>query len=271
MGILNVTPDSFSDGGAYLDPEDAVRRALDMAAQGADVIDIGPESTRPGSHGVPADEQIARAVPVIEAIRKFDDFTPLSIDTCLASVASAALDAGADIVNDVSAMRDDPAMADVVAEAGVPIVLMHRRGIPADMQKGGGPHYDDVTGEICQFLTERVDHAESRGIDRSRVIVDPGIGFGKRVEDNLRILNELDRLVSLGFPVLVGASRKRFIGAVKGEARPEAAPDSRSRLGGSLAAAALAARAGAAMIRVHDVVETVEMLRVLRAAEAAAR
>ncbi|MHC4698537.1 MAG: dihydropteroate synthase [Planctomycetota bacterium] len=214
MGVLNVTPDSFSDGGDHYAPAEAVAHAQAMIADGADIIDIGPESTRPGAREVAAAEQIRRAVPVIEAIRAQNDTIAISIDTRLAPVAQAALDAGADVINDISALRDDPAMSELAATTGAPVVLMHRRGTSVAMQKGGGPQYDDVIGEICTFLKERVQHAVSCGIDPRRIIIDPGLGFGKRVEHNLLILRHVDRFVALRQPVLIGASRKSFIGSV---------------------------------------------------------
>ena len=259
MGVLNVTPDSFSDGGDYSTTNEAIGRAVEMIAEGADIIDVGPESTRPGSQPVPADEQIARAIPVIEAVREANPPITISIDTRLASVAKAALDAGADMVNDISALGDDPGMAQVVAKSGALVCLMHRRGRPLDMQRGGGPDYDDVIGEICTFLRERMRSAVARGIDESRIIVDPGIGFGKRVEHNLLILKHLDRFVALGRPVLVGASRKSFIGKVL------ATEDPKQRGAGSLACAVVAALGGAAILRVHDVRPTVEALRLCTA------
>jgi dihydropteroate synthase len=259
MGILNVTPDSFSDGGEYLAPVDAVARALAMIAEGADIVDVGPESTRPGAEPVSTAEQIARAIPVIEALRAQDSRVVISIDTRRASVAQAALDAGADMVNDISALRDDPAMADCVAASGAAVVLMHMRGIPNDMQVGGGPHYDDVVGEIAGFLQERRGYAVRCGIDPARIIFDPGIGFGKRVEHNLLIMQQLEKLVALGQPLMVGASRKSFIGHVLG------IEDAKRRAAGSLACAAMAVMAGALIIRTHDVRGTVEAVRICAA------
>ena len=259
MGILNVTPDSFSDGGDYFRTDDAVARALNMVAEGADIIDVGPESTRPGAHAVPVDRQIARAVPVVEGIRVKDADIAISIDTRSSAVAEAALDAGADIVNDISALRDDGDMVDLVATSSAGVVLMHMRGTPADMQEAGGPHYDDVIGEIATFLDERKQRAISRGVDPARIILDPGIGFGKRVEDNLLILQRLDRLVDLGQPLLVGASRKSFIGEVLGLADPS------RRDVGSLTCATMAAAAGAAIVRTHAVGATREALRMFTA------
>lgn len=255
MGVLNVTPDSFSDGGRFFDRERAVARAQEMIAEGADMIDVGPESTRPGADDVPADEQIGRAVGVIRAIREFDPQVVISIDTRLGSVARAALDAGADMINDTSALRDDPALVTVAAESGAAVVLMHRRGTPKVMQAGGGPEYHDVIADIRNFLAARMQFAEQHGVDRSRIILDPGIGFGKRVNDNLMILRELPQFADLGRPLLVGASRKRFLGALLGLDRPE------ERLAGSLACAALATMSGAAILRVHDVRATVEVIR----------
>jgi dihydropteroate synthase len=255
MGILNVTPDSFSDGGEHCAPADAAARALRMIAEGADIVDVGPESTRPGAREVPPGEQIARAIPAIEAIRAADETLPISVDTRLAPVARAALAAGADMINDVSALRDDPDMAHLAASAGASVVLMHRKGTSATMQQGGGPHYDDVVAEICAFFRERVRYAADRGVDPERVVIDPGVGFGKRVEHNLLIMRDLDRFVALGHPVLVGASRKSFIGAVLNE------DDPKQREAGSLACAALAVMAGASVIRAHDVRSTVQVVK----------
>ena len=261
MGILNVTPDSFSDGGDYFEPDAAVARALTMIAEGADIIDVGGESTRPGAEPTPEDEQLRRTIPVIRAIRGRDPDVAVSIDTRSAAVARRALEAGADMVNDVSALRDDPEMADVVAGSEAAVVLMHRRGTSADMQEGGGPHYDDVIGEIAAFLCERRGVAAARGIDRARILFDPGLGFGKRVEHNRMILRYLDRLVALGQPVLVGASRKRFLGRGSEDDEPK------ERLAGSLACAAIASMAGAAIVRVHDVRATVEVVRLCAAVQ----
>jgi len=256
MGILNVTPDSFSDGGLHELPEQAVRHALGMIEDGAEIIDVGAESTRPGSQGVAAEEQIRRAIPVVERLREADDSVVISIDTRDAGVAEAALAAGADMVNDVSALRDDPRMVDIVARSGARVVLMHRRGDAATMQLNGGPYYDDVVAEIAAFLAARADWTEARGVQRDRVILDPGIGFGKRVEHNLRILRDLDRFVELGRPVLVGASRKRFLGQSLDLELPA------ERDTASFSCAALAARAGAAILRVHAVRGSVEAARV---------
>lgn len=259
MGIVNVTPDSFSDGGEFHDREAAIGCAMTMIAEGATIIDVGPESTRPGSRGVSADEQIRRALPVIEAVRLRDARVAISIDTRSAGVAHAALHAGADMVNDTSAFRDDPRMAEVVAASKAGVVLMHRRGTPADMQDSGGPHYDDMVGEVCDFLRERREFAVDRGIEPSRIVLDPGVGFGKRIEHNLLILRDLDRFVALGQPLLIGASRKQFIGSVL------EIDDPKQRDAGSLACTVIAALAQASIIRTHDVRATVQAVRVCEA------
>ena len=255
MGVLNVTPDSFSDGGLYADPGRAVDRGLALVAEGADVVDVGGESTRPGSLPVPEAEELRRVVPVVEALRRQ---TPalLSVDTTKAAVARAALDAGADIVNDTSALRFDPAMAGVVARSGAAVVLMHMKGTPLTMQDA--PAYDDVTGEIAAFLDDRIRVAEAAGIPRGRVIVDPGIGFGKSFEHNLELLRRQAVFHALGRPLLVGFSRKAFLGRILD--RP---PD--ERLEGTIAAAVLSVERGAHILRVHDVGP---VARAVRAAEA---
>jgi dihydropteroate synthase len=259
MGILNVTPDSFSDGGDYTDCSRAVNRAMAMVREGADVIDVGPESTRPGSKGVDAQEQIRRAIPVIKELRSRNDEVCISVDTRDADVAQAAIEVGADIVNDISALRDDDRMSRVLAESGAWVVLMHMRGDPETMQAGGGPRYDDVVREVCEFLCERRDAAIEAGISRERIILDPGIGFGKRAEHNWALLGAVERFVALGSPVLVGASRKGFIAASGGGDAPK------SRLSGSIACAVIAAAKGASILRVHDVAETVAAMRVVKA------
>ncbi len=259
MGILNVTPDSFSDGGAYASVESAVARADAMIEEGADIIDVGPESTRPGSFPVPSQEQLSRAIPVIRGIRSAHPTIDISIDTRSAEVASAAIESGATVVNDVSALRDDPAMVDVVSRAGAFVVLMHRRGTSATMQDGGGPQYDDVVWEIIEFLEERVAWSEDHGIDRGRIIVDPGIGFGKRVEHNLKILNSVARFNTIGLPVLIGASRKLFINNTLGHSAPS------DRDAASAVCAALVTCDGAAIIRTHAVAETVHAVRLAAA------
>lgn len=262
MGILNVTPDSFSDGGDYVALSAAVGHALTMTAEGAALIDIGGESSRPGASPVTSDEEQRRVIPVIRAIRKQSDI-PISIDTYHADTARAAIDAGADIINDITALRGDTAMAATIAKAGVPVVLMHMQGTPMTMQKS--PTYTDCIEAVYTFLSDRIAIAVSAGIAQSQIIIDPGIGFGKRLEDNLRLLAQLDRFTSLGCPILVGASRKSFIGALANGAGIE------RRLGGSVAAALIASLSGARIVRAHDVAETVQALAVARAISEAGR
>lgn len=261
MGILNVTPDSFSDGGAFADADSAVAQADRMVADGAAILDVGPESTRPGSQPVDPAEQIRRSIPVIRRIRQTHPHIGLSIDTQSAVVAQAALDAGADAVNDISALRHDPAMAGVVANQGAVAILMHMQGTPATMQRD--PTYTDVAAEVAAFLRERAAVALSAGIAHSQIVVDPGIGFGKTVEHNLELLRRLSEIVGVGFPVAVGVSRKAFIGRILN------LPDPQNRLAGSLAGAVAAVLAGARIIRAHDVRETVQAVRL--AAELACR
>ncbi len=256
MGILNVTPDSFSDGGLFLRPEAALMQARQMAA-GADILDIGGESTRPGAVEVPLDEEMGRTAPVIRALRDGGLERAISIDTRKARVAQAALDAGAGIVNDVSALRFDTGMASVVAAAGAPVILMHAQGDPATMQ--ADPQYDDVLMDIFDFLRARVQAAEAAGIARDRIAIDPGIGFGKTLDHNLTLLRRLSVFHDLGLPVLLGASRKRFIGTIGAEA--EAA----RRMPGSLAVALAGVAHGMQMIRVHDVAETRQALSLWQA------
>jgi dihydropteroate synthase len=245
MGILNVTPDSFSDGGRFMDPGRALERALEMASEGADWIDIGGESTRPGAEPVDAAEELKRVIPVIEALARSG--LVVSIDTTKARVAEAAIGAGASIVNDVSALSLDPAMAGLVARYGVPLILMHMRGIPRTMQLDTG--YEDLLSEVYGYLHSRVEFAAEMGIDPESIIVDPGLGFGKSVEGNLEILARLREFKSLGRPVLAGPSRKSFIGKTLNTADPD------QRLAGTIAACVLAANNGAAILRVHDVKE----------------
>ncbi len=251
-GILNVTPDSFSDGGKYLDPERAADRALQMVEQGAGIIDIGGESSRPGSREIPEKEELARVIPVIKRLRPRTRVL-ISIDTRKSRVAGAALEEGADLVNDISALRHDPEMAGVVARAGVPVILMHMLGTPETMQLN--PQYGDVLSEIRNFFLERIAKAEESGIAGDRIIIDPGIGFGKNLQHNLTLLNRLDYFLDLKKPILVGPSRKSFIGLILEE------PTER-RLEGTLAAAILSWLRGAAIIRVHDVLETKKALLV---------
>ena len=254
MGILNVTPDSFSDGGRYLECDRAVEHATRMIEAGAAIIDVGPESTRPGAAPVSANEQIDRACPVIEAIRRQHKKITVSIDTRLASVAKEAIRVGADMVNDVSALEGDPAMACVVAKASVPVVLMHMNGTPETMQCGGGPEYQDVIEEIAAYLQGRCRFAHDANIDPTNMIVDPGIGFGKRVQHNLLILRHLERFVACNRPVLLGISRKSFLEQGSKTHNPS------DRDAPSIACAVLAAQAGVAILRVHDVMGTATAL-----------
>jgi len=257
MGVINVTPDSFSDGTHALDPQALSERAATLIEQGAHLIDVGGESTRPGSKPVPAAEQIRRVVPVIERIRAHNADLPLSIDTQLADVADAALRAGADAVNDVSALRHDDKMIEVVRAHAAGLFLMHMQGTPADMQTA--PNYDDVVTEVRDFLRDRADFAVANGIDRDRIAIDPGIGFGKTLDHNLALLRDLPALLELGFPVLLGVSRKSFIGHILG------IEDPRDRLIGTAAAVAWGAFAGTHIFRVHDVAEMSQVLRVCHA------
>ena len=256
MGILNVTPDSFSDGGRFLAPDAALAQAQAMA-QGADVLDIGGESTRPGAAEVAMAEEIARTAPVIAALRAGGLTVPVSIDTRKAAVAQAALAAGAGIVNDVAAMGFDPAMALTVAKAGAPIILMHSVKTPATMQDD--PRYEDVLLDVFDFLNARIAVAEAAGIPRARIMVDPGIGFGKTAAHNLALIRGLSLFHDLGVPVLLGASRKRFIGTIGREEVAEA------RIPGSVAVALAGVAQGAQVLRVHDVAETRQALRLWQA------
>ncbi len=251
MGILNVTPDSFSDGGRFYDPIRAIQHARRMVKEGADIIDVGGESTRPGSEGVPLREELKRVVPVIEALVQEVE-VPISVDTTKAEVAARALEAGADIVNDIGAMRMDPEMATVVAEHNAVVILMHMKGTPRDMQKD--PQYRDVLEEVYAFLQQRIERAEERGVSPDRIIVDPGIGFGKTVEHNLILLKGLRRLRDLGKPVMVGTSRKSFIGRILNL-------EVDKRLIGTAATAAASILNGADIIRVHDVAAMVQVAR----------
>ncbi|MFH1024325.1 MAG: dihydropteroate synthase [Planctomycetota bacterium] len=251
MGILNVTPDSFSDGGSSADPGAAVERAFQMAGEGADLVDVGGESTRPGAEPVPAEEELRRVIPVLK--RLAGRLTvPVSIDTSKPAVAEAALAEGAALVNDISALGD-PVMAALVARAGVPVVLMHMQGNPRTMQ--ANPVYTDVVGEVAAWLAARARAAEAAGVAPGRIILDPGIGFGKAPGHNLALLARLDALLTLGMPVLVGPSRKSFIGKITGR-------DVVGRLAGTAAAVAACALAGVHFVRVHDVREMVDVVRV---------
>ena len=252
MGIVNVTPDSFSDGGRFLAPEAAVEHGLRLVAEGADVLDVGGESTRPGSDSVPAEEETARVVPVVGALAAAEPGTPISIDTRKAVVAAAAFDAGATIVNDVSAGRD-PEMFPLVADRGAAMVLMHLKGEPKTMQQA--PVYEDVVAEVRDYLRGRLDAARAAGIDADRVAVDPGIGFGKELEHNLELLRRIGALTELGRPVLVGPSRKRFLGAILDLPEDQ-------RVEGTIAAVVWVISRGAHIVRVHDVGQVVRAVRV---------
>ncbi len=257
MGIVNATPDSFSDGNGHVGTAECVQRALRMVAEGADIIDVGGESTRPGALPTDREEELRRVVPIVRSLAGRID-VPISIDTRKPEVAAAAIEAGASMINDVSGLSD-PAMVDIATQYGVPVVLMHMLGDPSTMQAVVEANsYEDVIADIMWFWEERMEMAESRGLGRDRIILDPGIGFGKLMEHNLEILDRLREMRCAGRPLLVGASRKGFIGRITGEPPAE-------RLGGSLAAAALAALHGANIIRVHDVRETVGLVRTLAA------
>lgn len=256
MGVVNVTPDSFSDGGRSARTPDAIAHALAMLADGADILDIGGESTRPGSDPVPAGAELERVIPVIEAVHAAAPASVISVDTRRSEVATRALGAGASIVNDVTA-GSDPDMLPVVAETGAGIVLMHMLGEPRTMQDD--PRYDDVVREVYDMLAARIAAAESAGIDRACLCVDPGIGFGKDLDHNLSLLRHIDRFEELGVPVVVGASRKRFIGRITGVEAPA------ERLEGTAGAVAWCAAQGVDIVRVHDVVEMVRVTRVVDA------
>jgi dihydropteroate synthase len=256
MGVLNVTPDSFSDGGDYLDPDSAKHRAEGLLAAGVDIIDIGGESSRPFSEPVPGTEELRRVLPAIQAVRRFTDI-PISIDTTKAVVAENALRIGADLVNDISALRFDPDMAEVIRSSGAPVILMHMKGTPRDMQVA--PFYTNVVAEVRDFLAERLAWAVSQGIPRDHILLDPGIGFGKGIEDNLVLINRLDALASLEAPLVVGPSRKAFLGTITGREKPA------ERDVATLGAAAAAALRGAHVIRVHEIARTKEVLRVVDA------
>jgi dihydropteroate synthase len=254
MGILNVTPDSFADGGDFLSFPAALVRAERLVRDGADIIDVGGESTRPGAAAVSVDEELRRVIPVIEAItRRFP--VVVSVDTSKATVMRAAAEAGAGMINDVFALRRDGAMSAAVA-TGLPVCLMHMQGVPGTMQSS--PRYDDVLSDVRRFLLERVRACQQSGIPREKLLVDPGFGFGKTLEHNLALLSGLDRLAALGVPLLVGFSRKSMLGAVTGRPVDE-------RMSASVSAALLAVQRGAAVVRVHDVSATVDALKVLRA------
>jgi len=255
MGVLNVTPDSFSDGGRYLDPAAAIAAGMAMAEAGADIVDVGGESTRPRSQPTPPEAEQARILPVIRGLAAAG--VRVSVDTRHAATMAAALDAGASIVNDVSALAHDKAAAPLVAARGCPVVLMHMRGTPTDMHAEA--HYDDVVGDVRRELGERIDAAMRAGVARDRIVIDPGIGFAKKAGQSMELLRRLPELASLGCPILVGVSRKSFMSTVTGEADP------RRRLAGSLAAGLFALSRGAAILRVHDGFETIQAINVWHA------
>ncbi len=254
MGVVNVTPDSFSEGGLYLDPGAAIAHGEELAAQGAAILDVGGESTRPGAEAVPAEEERRRVEPVVAGLAGVAE--AISVDTSKATVAAAALDAGATIVNDVTALRGDPEMAALVADRGAGLVLMHMAGDPRTMQVD--PHYDDVLAEVRDFLAERLAFAVAAGVDEERIWLDPGIGFGKTDRHNFELLRGLPGLAALGRPLVVGTSRKSFIGRADGS-------ETDDRLGGTIATSVLAAASGATVLRVHDVREMAQALTVASA------
>jgi dihydropteroate synthase len=245
VGILNVTPDSFSDGGDFFDPEAAAEHAATMLDEGADMLDVGGESTRPGSDPVSQEEEIRRVVPVLKRILSVRPEAVISVDTYRSGTAKAALEAGASLVNDVTALRGDPGMVSLIEEAACPVILMHMQGEPKTMQKE--PNYQDVVREVRDFLAERAEYAVAAGVRLENIIVDPGIGFGKNFQHNLALLRNLDALVDLGFPVLIGTSRKSFVERITG------VQEARDRVFGTVATTVLAFEQGATFFRVHDV------------------
>ena len=264
MGIVNVTPDSFSDGGRFLDAGNAIAHARALVAEGAEIVDVGGESTRPGAEPVAAEEELRRVLPVIEGLAEQALDAQISVDTYKAPVAQAALDAGASLVNDVSAFRADPEMAGVVAQSGADCCLMHMLGEPRTMQDD--PRYDDVVDDVRAFLEERLEFAVREGVARERIILDPGIGFGKTLEHNLELLRRLPELLTLGAPIMVGTSRKGFLGRIIAGSSGRAEPASvGERLAGTIASNVLAYERGASVFRVHDVAATREALAVAAA------
>ena len=260
MGILNVTPDSFSDGGKFSDLHSAVSQADELIAAGADILDVGGESTRPFAHPVTTEEELVRVIPVIKAVRQKHNI-PISIDTTKAVVAREALRAGADIINDISALRKDPDMIEVVRQSSVPVIIMHMRGTPSDMQIE--PVYDDVVAEIIDFFKERIAWINGRGIDCNRLIIDPGIGFGKTLAHNLSLIKHLDAFSCLNLPLLLGHSRKRFLGTITG------IPAEKERDLATAVIAALSATKNIAIVRVHNVTATRQALLLARAVQSA--
>ena len=257
MGVVNVTPDSFSDGGEFLDADAAIAHGTELAAEGAAILDIGGESTRPGADPVPEDEELRRTIPVVEGLAAENTGWEISIDTTKSVVAEAALEAGASIVNDVSALRFDPAMAGLVADRGATCCLMHMLGEPRTMQSD--PRYDEVVSDVKAFLEERLAFAVGEGVPEDRVWLDPGIGFGKTVDHNLELLRRLDEIVAIGRPVVVGTSRKSFLGKLAG------GRDESERLAGTIATNVIALERGASVFRVHDVAQNMDALRVAAA------
>jgi dihydropteroate synthase len=255
MGVINVTPDSFSDGGLYLDPEAAIEHGVQLHAEGAVILDVGGESTRPGAAPVGAEEELRRVIPVIEGLAGTG--VQISIDTSKASVAARAIEAGASFVNDVTAFRGDPAMAELVASAGVGCCLMHMLGEPRTMQND--PRYDDVVGEVKEFLEERMAAAVAAGVAEERIMLDPGVGFGKTLDHNLALLANLDRIVALGRPVVIGTSRKSFLGRLTGRGEAD------DRVAATVASCVLAYERGARVFRVHDVAPVADALKVAAA------
>ena len=253
MGVVNVTPDSFSDGGLFLDAEAAIAHGCQLAGQGAEILDVGGESTRPGAEEVSAEEELARVVPVVRGLA---GIATVSVDTSKAAVAEAALDAGASIVNDVTALRRDPDIGALCAERDAVLILMHMQGDPRTMQSN--PTYDDVVDDVKAFLAERLEAAVDAGLDEGRIWLDPGIGFGKSLDHNLELLRRLGELRELGRPLVVGTSRKSFIGRIDGSGVGD-------RLGGTIASSVLAAAEGADVLRVHDVAEAAQAARVASA------
>jgi dihydropteroate synthase len=253
MGVVNVTPDSFSDGGLYLDADAAIAHGRELAEQGAEILDVGGESTRPGAEAVSAEEEMGRVVPVIRGLA---DGGAVSVDTSKLAVAEAALDAGASIVNDVTALRNDPEIGALCADRGVGLVLMHMQGDPRSMQ--ANPTYDDVVDDVKAFLAERLAFAVGAGVAEEKIWLDPGIGFGKTLEHNLELLRRLGELRELGRPLVIGTSRKSFLGKIDGSAVDD-------RIGGTIASTVLAAAEGAAVLRVHDVAETAQAMKMAAA------
>lgn len=255
MGILNVTPDSFSDGGLYLERERAIEHGLKIIAEGADIIDIGGESTRPGSDTTPSEVELERILPVISGIKKQSDAL-ISVDTTKSEVARAAIEVGADIINDISALRNDPGMLGLAVEKKKPVILMHMRGTPKNMQVK--PHYDDVLSELYTFFEQRISHSVENGLSREKIIIDPGIGFGKRLQDNLALIRNLSFFRTLDQPILIGISRKSFIGKILGL-------PTNDRVEGSIASAVISVLQGAHILRVHDVAATKRAILVAEA------